>query len=178
MLPDSVHVRFYQNATGDLPGVLLAERLEQSYNVVKDVQITVDPPVVLGPGTYWVSVQARLDFGHPDKTTRLCGLCEPSARTLVLRTGTRATAGKAAARRFSAARICYPQAQEPDQVYRLRGTTGHHHHHRHLRLRHHLLRHRHLHPLRRLHRRLRRLHLHRLRRRRRHFHPPAAACRG
>src|SRR5262249_8637824 len=33
-----------------------------------DVQVTLSPPVTLGSGTWWVSVQARLDYGSPTET--------------------------------------------------------------------------------------------------------------
>jgi hypothetical protein len=42
---------------------MVAERLNQSYTVSGgEVWISVDPPVELGPGTYWVGLQARLDY--------------------------------------------------------------------------------------------------------------------
>src|SRR3954471_24652903 len=56
------NVRFYSDTAG-LPGTMVAERLAQAYTLNgSDFTITVSPAVSLTPGTYWVSVQARMDF--------------------------------------------------------------------------------------------------------------------
>jgi hypothetical protein len=61
----SVNVFFYNNASG-LPGTLVTSQL----NVVPSgglatgsFTIPLSPAVNLSPGTYWVSIQANLDFG-------------------------------------------------------------------------------------------------------------------
>ncbi len=61
----SVNVFFYTN-TGGLPGTLVEQRL----NVIPSgglatgsFIIPISPAVNLTPGTYWVSIQANLDFG-------------------------------------------------------------------------------------------------------------------
>ena len=61
----SVNVFFYNNASG-LPGTLVDSRL----NVIPSgglatgsFVIPISPVVALSPGTYWVSIQANLDFG-------------------------------------------------------------------------------------------------------------------
>jgi hypothetical protein len=73
---DSVHVRFYTNA-GTLPGTLLREYLSLPYTGTGgDFVIALPQPMTLGPGTYWVSVQARQDFtpagqwGWTDRTVQ------------------------------------------------------------------------------------------------------------
>jgi hypothetical protein len=61
----SVHVYFYANGAGNLPGTLVASRLSNPYAsgpAAGDFVITLSSPVLLNPGTYWVSVQAREDF--------------------------------------------------------------------------------------------------------------------
>jgi hypothetical protein len=62
---NSVNVFFYNNASG-LPGTLVTSQL----NVVPSgglatgsYTIPLSPAVNLSPGTYWVSIQANLDFG-------------------------------------------------------------------------------------------------------------------
>src|SRR4029453_436200 len=58
----SFHVFFYENGAGDLPGILVASRLENPYTGGKDFVITLPEPVTLPEGHYWVSVQARQDI--------------------------------------------------------------------------------------------------------------------
>ena len=58
----SFHVFFYANGAGDLPGMLVASRLENSYTGSNDFVITLTEPVTLSEGHYWVSVQARQDI--------------------------------------------------------------------------------------------------------------------
>ena len=59
--PDSFHVFFYTDS-GTLPGTLVASRLANPYSGFISFLITLTSPVMLGHGTYWVSVQAREDF--------------------------------------------------------------------------------------------------------------------
>jgi cell division septation protein DedD len=58
----SFHVFFYGNGAGDLPGILVASRLENPYTGSNDFVITLTEPVTLPEGHYWVSVQARQDI--------------------------------------------------------------------------------------------------------------------
>jgi hypothetical protein len=58
----SFHVFFYENGVGDLPGSLVASRLENPYTGSSDFVITLSEPVTLPEGHYWVSVQARQDI--------------------------------------------------------------------------------------------------------------------
>jgi len=72
-VPVGFHVRFWSNdAATSLPSALSAARLSQPYTALGtalgDVQIALGSialgsPVVLPAGTWWVSVQARLDYG-------------------------------------------------------------------------------------------------------------------
>jgi hypothetical protein len=58
----SFHVFFYENGAGDLPGTLVASRLENPYTGSNDFVITLTEPVTLPEGHYWVSAQARQDI--------------------------------------------------------------------------------------------------------------------
>jgi hypothetical protein len=58
----SFHVFFYENGAGDLPGFLVASRLQNSYTGNHDFVITLTEQVTLAEGHYWVSVQARQDI--------------------------------------------------------------------------------------------------------------------
>jgi hypothetical protein len=61
---DSFHVFIYQDAAG-LPGTNVYTGLNQAYTTANDIDfvITLSPAAVLTEGTYWVSVQVRMDFG-------------------------------------------------------------------------------------------------------------------
>jgi hypothetical protein len=49
----SFHVFFYENGAGDLPGILVASRLESPYTGSNDFVITLTEPVTLPEGHYW-----------------------------------------------------------------------------------------------------------------------------
>src|SRR5207244_1514945 len=105
----------------NLPGTLVAERVNQGFTGDPSFVINLTSSVGLGGGTYWVTVQANQNFtpagqwGWTDRTVQSnqgaawqnpgggFGIC-PSW-------GRRAT-------------TCNIDPGVPDQVYRLRGTTG------------------------------------------------------
>jgi len=59
----SFNVYFYSNGAGNLPGTLTGTYLNLSYTgTPPDFTISLPHPVPFGPGTHWVSVQARQDF--------------------------------------------------------------------------------------------------------------------
>jgi hypothetical protein len=59
---DNFNVFFYQNS-GTLPGSQVYSATAQSYvNNAGTFQVTLAIPAVLGPGRYWVSVQAHMNF--------------------------------------------------------------------------------------------------------------------
>jgi len=59
----SFDVYIYGNAPGHLPGGLITSRLNLPYTgTPPDFTINLIDLVTLGPGTYWISVQARQDF--------------------------------------------------------------------------------------------------------------------
>jgi hypothetical protein len=58
----SFNVYFYSNGAGNLPGTLIGAYLNLSYTgTPTDFRINLPHPVPFGPGTHWVSVQARQD---------------------------------------------------------------------------------------------------------------------
>ena len=85
----SVNLRFYDNA-GGLPGGNVATRTDLAMtDSGGSFVVPIPSPVVLGPGTYWVSVQANMDFsiggqwGYTDRTVQSgLGSClaEPGRR--------------------------------------------------------------------------------------------------
>jgi hypothetical protein len=65
---ESFHVFIYQDAAG-LPGPVVYTALNQSYSTGNDIDfvITLSTPAVLTEGTYWVSVQSRMDYNGNDQ---------------------------------------------------------------------------------------------------------------
>jgi hypothetical protein len=60
---DSFHVFIYQDS-GGLPGTNVYTGMAQAYTSADDINfvITLSPAAVLTEGTYWISVQSRMDF--------------------------------------------------------------------------------------------------------------------
>jgi PASTA domain-containing protein len=59
---NSVNVDFYANGANNRPGTLLQSRPNQSYANGPNFSVALSQQVSLGPGTYWVSVQASQDY--------------------------------------------------------------------------------------------------------------------
>ena len=117
----SVNVRFYANNWAThLPGELVCKNLGQAFTGSPDFVIDLIPPCHLGPGAYWVSVQARQDA--------------PGQWFWVARTTMKGNAGAAwqnPGNAFGTGCVswgrrteCAGALGEPDNVFRLRGTTG------------------------------------------------------
>lgn len=130
-VPTGFNVRFYANDPAtSLPGPPAqgAERLNQAYASIGtspgDVQVALSPPVDLGAGTWWVSVQARLDYGTSIDTRQWFW----HHRTV--------QANQGAAWRnpgdlwhmncltFARRGACQGSAQSPDEVFRLHGNLA------------------------------------------------------
>jgi N-acetylneuraminic acid mutarotase len=120
----SFHVFFYQDS-GGLPGTQVYAAMDQPYTTSNNIDfvINLSVPAVLSPGTYWVSVQCRMDFNvggqwyFQDRTVQSnngaawenpgggFGICQTWGRR-----------GDPAG--------CNIDPGVPDQVYRLAGTIG------------------------------------------------------
>ena len=118
------HVFFYQDS-GGLPGTQVYAAMNQPYTTSNNIDFVVNltTPAVLGPGTYWVSVQCRMDFNvggqwyWQDRTVQSnngaawenpgggFGICQTWGRR-----------GDPAG--------CNIDPGVPDQVYRIAGTIG------------------------------------------------------
>jgi hypothetical protein len=118
----SFHVFFYENGAGDLPGNLIASRLENPYSGNSDFSIMLTQQVILPEGHYWVSVQARQDIIN-------AGFWLWHNRTIQAKSG---AAWQNADNGFGTGctvwvrkTACAQLAQiAPDQVFRLIGTVG------------------------------------------------------
>jgi hypothetical protein len=118
----SVNVRFYANGAGNLPGKLEAERLALPFTGTGgDFVITVRPPVDLTEGVHWVSVQAQQNFTS-------AGQWRWVDRTVMSNSGVawrNPGNGHGRVHGLRAPDGLLPTAPpHPEQVYRLRGTTG------------------------------------------------------
>jgi hypothetical protein len=117
---DSFNVWFYQN-NGTLPGTQVYQATGLAYSGNPDFVIPLTSPAVLSAGTYWVSVQARMDFtpggefGWYDRTAQSNSGAAWRNPGDGFATGCTDWTGKT---------VCIPTATGPDQVYRLMGTTG------------------------------------------------------
>ena len=121
---ESFHVRFYatSSSTRSLPGRLVCERLRQAFTRLPgslDFAIDLSSPCQLGPGGYWVSVQARQD--------RENGLWFWIARTIM--SGNAGAAWQNPGDGFETGCVTWGRRTEcdgalvdPDNVFRLRGT--------------------------------------------------------
>ena len=119
-VPDSFNVFFYTDS-GSLPGTQVYSATGQSFVVAGSTySITLSTPAVLTAGTYWVEVQARMDFtgngqfGWTDRTVQSnqgAAWQNPGGGFGVCPTWTRKP-------------TCIPTAGGPDQVYRLVGDMG------------------------------------------------------
>jgi len=118
---NSVNVVFYNNSSG-LPGSVVATRNGLSVtDSAGSFVIPIPSAVTLGPGTYWVSVQANMDFG-------CCGQWGWTDRTVQ---STSAAAWRNPGGGFGVCpswgtrhSTCGIDPGVPDQVYRLSGTSG------------------------------------------------------
>ena len=118
----SFHVYFYQNGAGDLPGLLVASRLENPYTGNSDFVITLTEPVTLPEGHYWVAVQARQDITQ-------AGFWLWHNRTVQSNSGAAwqnpgngfGTGCVVWVRKTACAQL---EQTAPDQVFRLIGTSG------------------------------------------------------
>ena len=118
--PDSFHVFFYTDS-GTLPGTLVASRIANPYSGFFSFFITLTSPVMLGEGTYWVSVQAREDFTSS-------GEWFWGNRLVISNSG---AAWQNPGGGFGAScptwgrkTTCLPTQNGPDQLFRLVGTLG------------------------------------------------------
>jgi hypothetical protein len=130
-VPTGFNVRFWANDPAtNLPSAQAAgsERLNQAYTSLGtspgDVQVTLSPPVTLPPGTWWVSVQARLDYGSSAETRQWFW----HHRTVEAYQGAawRNPGGLLHMNcpTFSRRGPCQGSTEAPDEVFRLHGTDA------------------------------------------------------
>src|SRR5438874_1227275 len=112
---------FIYTDSGGLPGTQVFSALNQPVTVVGTTfTVTLPSPAVVSAGTYWIEIQANMDFatqgewGWTDRTVQSNGPAawqNPGGFFGVCPT-------------WTAKLTCIPTASGPDQVYRINGTTG------------------------------------------------------
>jgi hypothetical protein len=121
----SFHVFFYASTSIGgpvLPGTLLCARLANPFLIGPapgDAVITLTSPCVLGPGTYWVSVQARQDFGPAGQWFWQNRSVQTGNASAWQNPG---GAWGTTCSTWDVKTSCIPVQVGPDQVYRLNGT--------------------------------------------------------
>lgn len=119
---NSVNVNFYANAGTNLPGTLLQSRPNQAFTNGPSFSIPLSPQVSLGPGSYWLSVQASQNY-FPQGEWGWQNRNEQSNAAAAWRNpsngfGTGCTT-------WAPRQTCVGGEMDgPDQVYRLLGTVG------------------------------------------------------
>ncbi|MEO8286250.1 MAG: S-layer homology domain-containing protein [Chloroflexota bacterium] len=114
------NVYFYNNA-GTLPGAVVATRLSQAYTGGADPVITLATPVVLSAGTYWVSVQARMDFTPGGQWYWQGRSVQAGSPAAWQNPGDGFATGCTT---WGVKTVCIPSQIGADQMFRLNGTTG------------------------------------------------------
>ena len=118
---ENFNVYFYSDS-GGLPGALVDSRIGMSYvQVGSTFTVTLSPAVSLASGTYWVAVQARMDFtpfgewGWTDRTVQ--------SNSGAAWENPGGGFGTSCTPSWGRKTDCVPTF-DPDQVYRLNGTIG------------------------------------------------------
>ncbi|KAB2962124.1 MAG: hypothetical protein F9K18_10255 [Thermoanaerobaculia bacterium] len=116
----SFNVYFYADG-GAIPGALVASRLGQTYaGAAGDASITLVPPVALAAGDYWVSVQARQDFGTAGQWFWHNRTVQTADGAAFQNPGDGFGTGCTT---WNTKMTCLPSQVGPDQLYRLNGTV-------------------------------------------------------
>jgi hypothetical protein len=117
---DSFNVFIYQD-DGTLPGTQVYSATDLAYTSADNLNFVIPLPVAatLGAGTYWVSVQANLDFGVGGQWGWTDRTIQAFSGAAFMNPGNGFGCGTAWVRKPDCV-----ATTDPDQVYRLLGTTG------------------------------------------------------
>jgi len=115
----SFNVYIYGNGPDNLPGGLIAARFNLSYTgTPPDFTINLISLVTLGPGTYWISVQARQDFNPAGQWFWHNRTIQSNAGAAWQNPGDGYGTGCTTWNRKNA---CIPDQVSPDQVFQVLG---------------------------------------------------------
>lgn len=116
----SFNVLFYSTA-GTLPGTLICSRPANPFTpgpAAGDAVITLTAPCALFPGTYWVSVQARQDFGGAGQWFWQNRSVQAGSASAWQNPG---GAWGTGCNTWGVKTTCLPAQAGPDQVFRING---------------------------------------------------------
>jgi hypothetical protein len=117
----SVNVFFYSNSAGNLPLGSIATYASLAYSGGPSFTVTLSPPLTLGTGTYWVSVQANQNFTTSGQWYWDNGTVTSNAGAAFANPG----GGWApACTMWGRKTSCIGGQNGPDQLFRLNGTLG------------------------------------------------------
>jgi hypothetical protein len=117
----SFNVYFYANAAGNLPGTLIAAFFNLTYTgTPPEFVINLSNPFCMGPGTYWVSVQARQDLNPNGQWYWHDRTVQSNAGAAWQNPGDGYGTGCVSWNRKNA---CMPDQAWPDQVFQIIGFT-------------------------------------------------------
>ena len=112
-------MRFYDDA-GGIPGALVTARVDLPFTGGASFVVDLEPVVRVGPGRSWVSVQANEDF----MTAGQWGWTDRSVKSNAGAAWENPGGGFEVCPAWGErATTCGIDAEAPDQVYRLRGTS-------------------------------------------------------
>jgi hypothetical protein len=115
----SFNVYIYGNGAGNIPGALIVSFLDRPYTgTPPDFTINLPSPFCLGPGTYWVSVQARQDFDPNGQWFWHNRIVQSNASAAWQNAGNGYGTGCITWNRKNA---CMPDQVSPDQVFQILG---------------------------------------------------------
>lgn len=117
---DSFNVTFYRDAS-TLPGAFVDGRFGTGFtNTSGDFAIALDSPIVLSPGTYWMSVRANQDFGAAGQWGWQNRTVQSNSGAAWRNPGDGFATGCTA---FGRRTTCLGNT-DPDQVFKLTGTSA------------------------------------------------------
>ncbi len=114
------NVFIYANNAG-LPGAQVYSTLNQPVSVSGTTfTVNLSPAAVLNAGTYWIEIQANMDFGTQGEWGWTDRTVQSNSSAAWQNTG----GGFGVCPTWMAKLICIPTASGPDCVYRINGTSG------------------------------------------------------
>lgn len=111
------NVYFFNDASG-LPGTEVARRMALPFSDGTSTEISIDNPVFLGAGTWWIAVQARLDFAD-GRWKWMSYALDNGAPAAIRNPG--GGYGDITCEEWTPLPTCVPSLTEHDRLFRLHG---------------------------------------------------------
>lgn len=124
---DSVNLRFYANSGSNLPGPqLYAATLVPSSGLdTGNLVLTLNPPALILPGTYWVSLQANMAFSTDQRQWQWIERTVQNGNTSAFQNPGGGIPPAQCTTWGALSTTCFPgEGHAPDLLFRLSGTEG------------------------------------------------------